>query len=152
MALKIQQAAARVQRCLEDPLICVPFPGEICETTLATTGATLASARATLVEREQALARFKCEQELVRLDEDLVRLDLVRLDLVRLDEGDEADYHESFDTCEILAPLRFLFENRIINNDALIDASKTGQTSVVKNATWVFRPVSTRQLCNSHGK
>jgi len=77
-----------------------------------------------LVEREQAFARFKCEQELVRLDEVLTRLD----------EGDEnivLDL-ESFDTCEILAPLRFLSENRIMNIDALIDAAKSGQTSVVK--------------------
>jgi len=29
MALQIQQAAARVQQCLEDPLICAPFPEEI---------------------------------------------------------------------------------------------------------------------------
>jgi len=121
--LKIQQAAARVQRCLEDPLICAPFSATMSKDEF-------------IVEREQALARCKCEQELVRLDEDLARLDEGRLDNVdegRLDEGDEDDTElESFDTCAVLAPLRFLFEKRIMNTDALIDAVKKGQTSVVK--------------------
>jgi len=82
------------------------------------------------VEREQALARFKCEQELIRLDEGIARLDEGRLD-----EGDDItleSFDISFDTCEILAPLRFLFENRIMNIDSLIDVAKKGQTSVVK--------------------
>jgi len=80
-------------------------------------------------KREQAIARIKCEQELVRLDTELVRFD--RANEVRLDSLDES-FDISFDTCEILAPLRFLFENRIMNTDALIDAVKKGQTSVVK--------------------
>jgi len=119
--LQIQQTAARVQRCLEDPLISVPFPEEI--TTMSPEEITTMSTNAYIacVEREQALARFKCEQELVRLDEVLACLD----------EEDDINL-ESFDTCAVLAPLHFLYEKRIINNDALIDAVKKGQTSVVK--------------------
>jgi len=46
MALQIQQAFARVQQCLEDPLISAPFPEEIC------------AAITTCVEREQAFNHF----------------------------------------------------------------------------------------------
>jgi len=115
MALQIQQAAARVQQCLEDPLISTPFPEEICSKEFTT-----------CVDREQAIARIKCEQELVRLDTELARLD--RANEARIDDIEL----ESFDTCETLAPLRFLFEKRIINDAALITAAEKGQTSVVK--------------------
>jgi cytochrome P450 len=110
--LQIQQAVARVQQCLEDPLICAPFPE--CDNDTMSKDEYIA-----LVVREQALARFKCEQELVRLDECIARLDEARLDedrVVRIDL-------KSFDTCEILAPLHFLYEKRIMNFHSLIDAA-----------------------------
>jgi len=127
--LEIQQESQRVMQCLEDPLISAAFPEEICAATTISRDEYL-----TCVAHEQALARCKCEQELVRLDEGIARLDegIARLDEARLDEGTLESFDISFNTCEVLAALRFLYENRRINVDALIDAAKTGQASVVE--------------------
>jgi len=118
--LEIQQESQRVMQCLEDPLISAAFPEEICAATTISRDEYL-----TCVAHEQALARCKCEQELVRLDTALA--------------GDTLDaFNMSFNIDEVLASLRFLYENRRIHIDELIDAAKTGHTSLVKMLlTWV---------------
>jgi len=90
--LQIQQAAARVQQCLEDP-------PHLCSISWGNNHNVQRR-----IYRRASLASVKCEQELVRLDEG--RLDEARLDPVDIDL-------KSFD--EILAPLRFLHEKRLMN-------------------------------------
>jgi len=123
MALaKLQQAAARVTQCLEDPLISAPFPEE---TAIPTTTIPTTMTREEFlarVDREQAIARFKCEQELVRLDTELAK-----------DEPSES-FDTFFNTTAVLAPLRILSQNLMhieLNSDALMDAATHGHTYLV---------------------
>jgi len=121
----LQQAAARATMCLENPLISAPFPEE----TIAAITAMSRDEYLACVEHQQAIARSKCERELVRLDEGLSRLDE---GLSRLDEGDAFD--TSFNTNAVLAPLYILSQNLmhiVMNGDALIDAATKGQTHIV---------------------
>jgi len=87
----IQHAIARVQQCLESPLISLPFPAEL----------------QTLGEQKQAAARAACETELVRLDAALE------------EPGTSIDL--SFDTDALLAPLATLHNPDLVANILALD-------------------------------
>jgi len=128
MTTKLQQAAARATMCLENPLISAPFPEE---TIAAITAITTMSRDEYLacVEHEQAIARSKCERELVRLDEELVRLDLSRLD-----EKDVGKAKDTFNARAVLAPLRILSRKATAttsSTQAFIRAAADGRMDVI---------------------
>jgi len=133
MALaKLKQAAARVAQCLENPLISAPFPEE----TIAANTTMTREEFIARVEHEQAIARFKCEQELVRLDTELARLDVGDIDIsvARSSKKQRRTRVGTFNARAVLAPLRILSLNLMHiekTGDALIDAATKGQTELV---------------------
>ena len=114
---KLQQAVARVTLCLENPLISAPFPEE----TIAANTTMTREEFIACVEHEQAIARSKCEQELVRLDTELAK-----------DEGDDEGDVGTFNARAVLAPLRILSTpTTTIDKNAFIRAATAGHVDVV---------------------